>query len=393
VARSRTILIAGAGIGGLTAALAIVRKGFRVVVLEQASRLEEAGAGIQLSPNATHVLAALGLLDRIKAVAVAPEAIRIMTPTGREVARLPLGGSIESMYRAPYLVIHRRDLQKVLRDAVEASPDIALRLGHRVDDYAVHANGVTVEIPTAGRGVQEHGVALIGADGLWSVLRTRLGDRRPPLFRRRTAWRATIPAAALTPEWRESLVSLWLGPHAHLVHYPVAAGTIVNVVAIVSDDWQAAGWSEPGAPEELAERFADWAPSVRKFLSLPEQWIKWALHDRPPRRRWSRGPVTLLGDAAHPMLPFLAQGAAMAMEDAYVVAECLGETPDDPAAAFSRYEARRGARTARMQGAAARNSHLFHLSNVGAAARNLALYLRGGNGLLRQYDWVYAWRP
>src|SRR5215217_3533212 len=192
MARSRSIIVAGAGIGGLTAALALARAGYRAVVLEQAERLDEAGAGIQLSPNAT-----------------------------REIARIPLGLHAEQRYGAPYWVIHRADLQAVLVAAIEQSPDVTLRLGTRVEDFAVHQHGVTVQTRTAHGTRDEQGIALIGADGLWSALRTRLGERKPPRSARRTAWRSIVPAAALTPEFREPVTRLWLGRDAHLVHYPV----------------------------------------------------------------------------------------------------------------------------------------------------------------------------
>src|SRR5438270_7840508 len=189
MARSRSIIIAGAGIGGLTAALTLTRAGYRAVVLEQAARLEEAGAGIQLSPNATRVLTDLGLADKLRPLVVAPEAIRVINGRSRrDIVRIPLGALAEQRYGAPYWVIHRADLQAVLAAAIEQSPDVTLRLGTRVEDYALHQHGVTVQARTAQGTRDEQGIALIGADGLWSALRTRLGDRKPPQFAQRTAW-------------------------------------------------------------------------------------------------------------------------------------------------------------------------------------------------------------
>lgn len=392
--RSRSVIVAGAGIGGLTAALAIARKGFRVVVLEQAARLEETGAGVQLSPNAIQVLALLKLDARLAPFAVAPEEIRIMRGRrGSEIVRVPLGHDAQMRYGAPYWVIHRADLQGVLLAAVRAHPDIALRLGARAQDHAIHANGVTVQVAAAGGASDEHGIALIGADGLWSTVRARLGDRRPPRFARRTAWRATVPAELVAPAFRAPATWLWLGPNAHLVHYPVTAGIAVNIVAIVRDDWQGPDWSAAGARAELLKRFSRWTPAARELLAAPDRWLKWALHDRAPRRNWGGGAVTLLGDAAHPMLPFLAQGAAMAIEDAYVLAECLAATPDEAAAALRRYEGARFRRTARTQRAAARNSRLYHLWGPAASLRDLALRVMGGQNLRRRYDWLYDWGP
>jgi len=393
VARSRTVVIAGAGIGGLTAALALAAHGFRIVILEQAARLEETGAGIQLSPNATRVLAALGLAKRLRAVAVAPEAVRIRTYSGRQIVRVPLGSFAERRYGAPYWVVHRADLQAELLEAVAANPDITLRLDARAEDFATHAKGVTVQVRNAGATVDEHGIALIGADGLWSAMRKRVGDPRPARFAERTAWRATMPARPLLAEFREPVVSLWLGPDAHLVLYPVSAGTFVNIVAIVQDTWRDSGWSVPGTHEELLAHYRNWPPLVRNLLALPDRWLKWALHDRPRLWRWGQGPATLLGDAAHPMLPFLAQGAAMAIEDAFVLAQQLARYPDNPTKALRRYERRRSRRTARVQRAARRNGRVYHFSGIAALMRNAALSRRGGESLLRRYDWLYGWRP
>jgi salicylate hydroxylase len=393
VASSRNIIIAGAGIGGLSAALMLAQSGFRVSLLEQAERLEETGAGIQLSPNATHILIALGLGERLRANAFVPEAVAIKTASGGRLARIPLGAEVERRYGAPYWAIHRGDLQAALLEAVRASPDIVLSLGTRVEDFAVHAKGLSIACRRGAVTADEHGIALIGADGLWSGLRARLGQPAPE-FRQRTAWRALIPADQVDEEFRAPDVQLWLGPNAHVVHYPVRGGTLINIVAIVNDDWAEPGWNAEGKREELLAHYSQWhwALPLREFLAVPAGWRKWALYDVPPLSRWTEGPVTLLGDAAHPMLPFLAQGAAMAIEDAAVLADNLARLPDDLAGAMRRYERARRKRTERVQRAARGNGRVYHLTAGEALARNLFLRMVGGKVLLRRYNWLYDWR-
>jgi salicylate hydroxylase len=414
------VLIAGAGIGGLTAALALGHRGIGVTLLEQAERLEEAGAGIQLSPNATRVLVALGLAERLSAAIVEPSAIRVRSaPSGREIATMRLGAAMLERYGAPYWVVHRADLQKALTGAIAEQPQVTLTLGATLDDFTIGPAGVSAGVsflppdgcPAGHEGkngmdrqsrlqrdgaarVDYHAAALIGADGLWSRLHALLGDGATPRFAGRSAFRAIIPAAQLPPPEREPIVNLWIGPDGHLVHYPVRAGAAVNIVAACGGRWQSSGWNTRVGRDELLERFptAAWAPA-RQLLAAPEHWQKWPLYDREPSTSWGQGPVTLLGDAAHPMLPFLAQGAAMAIEDAAVLARELARSPVDCAAALRSYESERRPRTARVQREARRNDFSYHLQQPAAFIRDAIMRALGGERLLAHYNWIYQWRP
>jgi salicylate hydroxylase len=368
----------------------------RVVVLEQAERLEETGAGIQLSPNATRTLIELGLGERLRPHVVTPLALRVLNAkSGREIVRMPLGDTAEQRYGAPYWSIHRGDLQAALSSAVAENLDISLRLGVRVEDFVAHDNGVTVSARSRGGIWHEHGDAVIAADGLWSVMRARMGYREPPRFAGRTAWRALLPAKHAPPEFRAPLIHLWLGREAHIVHYPVKDGALINIVVIINDGWNAPGWSAPASRDELLPRLSveRVAPQVLGLINQPEAWLKWALFDRRPLLNWSQGAVALIGDAAHPMLPYLAQGAAMAIEDAAVAAQCLAQMPDDATAALRAYCAVRRARASKVQRLAARNGGRYHLAGISAVARNTAMRLMGGTRLLHHYDWLYDWRP
>ena len=393
---ARHVIVAGAGIAGLTAALALTRTGLRITLLEQAAKLEETGAGIQLSPNAARVLIALGLRDRLRSAVITPQAIRVMAGgSGREIVRIPLGDDAERRYGAPYWTIHRGDLQSALADAARATQDIEIKLAARVEDFAAHVNGITVQARSGQRTVDELGLALIGADGLWSNVRARLPGYNIPRFRHRTAWRALIPSENVPEEWREPLVHLWLGLDAHLVHYPVKSGRLINIVGIVHDEWKEAGWSAAGARPEILRHFArwSWADKARDLIALPEQWLKWALYDRKTPFAGAAGAVTLIGDAAHPMLPFLAQGAGMAIEDSAVLADMLHKYRDDPAVALRAYEGARWHRTALAQLRSRRQARVYGLSGPEALVRNLAMRAMGGEKLRVRYDWLYDWQP
>jgi len=395
VAGERHVIVAGGGIAGLTAAIAMARAGLRATVLEQAAKLEEAGAGIQLAPNATRILIDIGLGERLRPLVMAPQAIRVMAGgSGRQIVRIPLGPAVERRYGAPYWTIHRGDLQSALAAQAQAESDVTLRLGMRVEDFAAHGHGITVLARGATRVIDERGIALIGADGIWSTVGAQLRGYRPPRFARRTAWRTLVPAAAVPEEFREPVVHLWLGLDAHLVHYPVKGGRLINIVAIVHDDFNKRGWSAAGEPREILRHFGRWAwnERARALIALPERWLKWALYHRRHPFTGGSGRVTLIGDAAHPTLPFLAQGAGMAIEDAGLLAGILGRYFDDPADALRGYEGHRRRRTDRVQAMSRKQGRIYAMSGPEALARNIAMRAMGGERLLARQDWLYSWR-
>ena len=351
------ILVAGAGLGGLTAALALLQKGFDVEVFEQAEELRELGAGLQLSANGTRVLHALGLRQAMEAVAWEPQGKEIrLWSTGQTWKLFDLAAESVKRYGFPYLMFHRADLHGVLAEAVIARKRSAIHLGHKVVGVEQDAGGVTLRFADGGAA---RGNALIGADGVHSTVRHALFGADRPEFLGLLAWRGVIPADRL-PNGMRPVGTNWVGPGRHIVHYFLRRGELFNFVGIVErNDWQVESWTTRGTREECAEDFAGWHADVHALIARIEVPYKWALTGREPMPRWVSGKVALLGDACHPMVPMLAQGAQIAMEDGYVLARAF-ERHGDPEAALASYEGARRERAARVVRGSSENARRFH---------------------------------
>jgi len=395
---SRRIIVAGGGVAGLTAALAFAARGYSVRVLERAPRLEEAGAGIQLSPNATRLLQKLGVLDSLRPVAVRPAAVVLRDgATLRELARIPLGDAAERRWGAPYLVLHRADLQSALLARVAHETDIELQTDAVLRDAAIHARGVTAAIELARRPVEVSGLLLVGADGVHSAVR-RLGDAdRTARFAGEIAWRTTIAAdsalgRSLSGTISREVVTAFLRPAFHLIAYPVRAGAAINLVAFT----RAAGASldagdAPLADTQLRCAFERCAPALRILADGGIAWTYWPIHIVDQRPPWTAAKgVALIGDAAHGMTPYAAQGAAMAIEDAVTLAEAVSALPNSLGEALATWEAARRPRIAAVTRRAAFNRFAWHAAGPIATARNLVLSRRSPEQLASDMDWLYG---
>ncbi len=352
------ILISGGGIGGLAAALCFLHHGAEVTVLEQTPELGEVGAGIQIPPNAMKVFAALGLDAALAETAFEPEAIEArMGRSGLELFHIPLAEHAVKRWGAPYLHIHRADYISVLAKALrDESPD-GLHLGAEIIGYTQTEDAVEVQLAD-GRRIT--GDALIGADGIHSPVREQMLGAEKPIFTGNVAWRAVVPMAALGADGPRPTACAWMGPGKHCVTYRLRRGTLANFVGVVErDDWTTESWTERGTREAALADFEGWHPTITRMLGEADALYRWALFDRAPLPQWVNGRVGLLGDAAHPMLPFMAQGAAMAVEDAWVVAREVTQKPS-PARGLEAYQHLRQTRTGRVQAGSRANAKTFH---------------------------------
>ena len=386
------VLIAGSGIGGLSAALALLQRGFDVDVYEQAPRLEEVGAGVQLSPNGTRALHAMGVLDALEHLSCTAEGKEVRHwKTGETWNLFDLGAEAIECYGCPYLTVWRPDLLETLAAAVRSARTDAIHLGSRCVGFDCSGERVCLLLDD---GRQVFGDALIGADGVHSQIRRALFGADEAKFSGMIAWRGVVPMSSLPTQMARMVGTNWVGPGGHVVHYPLHRGELMNFVGIVErSDWRIESWSTRGGAEECAADFAGWHEDVHRLIRGTPSLYKWALMVREPIERWSVGPVTLLGDACHPTLPMLAQGAVMAIEDGFILARCFEHWPDDVAAALDRYERARNERTRAIVLGSAANARRFHnpalADPVGAKE-----YLDGEwsrAAITNRYEWLFTY--
>ncbi len=386
--KDQPVIIVGGGIGGLSAALALHRKGIPSQVVEQAPEFKEIGAGIQLGPNVFRMFEVLGLTAAVNVLAVFPNnLIMLDSVTGEEVTRIPLGDAFRKKFAYPYALIHRADLHKVLLAACQKSPLIRLDAAQKI--VAVDDTGDGI-VARAESGKDYRGAALIGADGLWSTIRQMVvGDGKPNVAGHIT-YRAVLPTSEMPEQWRWRDMVLWAGEKVHLVHYPLRTGEVFNLVAVFHSNRYEEGWDSYGDPAELHERFAKTCAPVRTLLNKIESWRMWVLCDRPPIKDWSKGRITLLGDAAHPMLQYLAQGAGMSIEDAVCLADRVVAAGGDYAAAFRAYQQARYLRTGRVQIIARVYGEFYHAAGVAKELRNMMLSSRSAEDAMDGMAWLYG---
>jgi salicylate hydroxylase len=395
----QAIIIAGAGIAGLAAAIALAARGFSCSIFERSEKLEEVGAGLQLSPNATRLLDRLGVLDLLRPHAVQPKAVLLRKAgTFGQLARVPLGEDAERRWGAPYLVAHRADLQNALLEKVAQEPSIQLTAGAEIRAALPIETGVQVSIDVNGASRTLDGLLLIGADGVWSKTRTLVAPSAKSRFAGEVAWRTTIasdsPGGRMLREiGANTVVTAFLHPGAHLIVYPVRAGTAFNLVAFTPGERIADGWSGNADIAILLKALRGVA-ELSQLVQAAGAWTVWPIHTIDPTGPWTRdGAVALIGDAAHAMTPFAAQGAAMAIEDAVTLAGAVSGSPTSLAGALAQWEAKRRPRVQRVARRGALNRFAWHAGGPVALARDLFLKTRSPEGLAADMDWLYGWEP
>lgn len=386
------IVVIGAGIGGLTAALALQKKGFDVQVIEQAKSLGQVGAGLQISPNGNRILQALGLADGMAQLAAEPLGKKVrLWNTGQTWNLFDLGALSRERYGFPYLTVHRGDLHQILVDAVTAHKAGTIKTGIRID--SIEHRGEEVVVSSEGHEIAVADV-VVGADGVHSQIRQCLIGQDRPRFSGIIAWRGVIDASALPVHLRQPYGYNWVGPGAHVIHYPLRSGKLVNFVgAVEQQGWEVESWSERGSVEACLRDFKGWNEDVQTLIRSLDIPYRWALMVREPMQKWSYGRVTLLGDACHPTLPFLAQGAVMALEDGFILARCLEARPEDPVTALVRYEQARVERCARIVNGSAANAARFHNPQL-AHAEGAAKYVDeqwSEEQVKERYEWLFSY--
>ena len=383
------IIIAGGGIGGLAAACGLARKGIKSIVVEQAAQLGEIGAGIQIGPNAFHCFDYLGVGDEARAVAVYIDHLRLMdAKTAEDITSIPLDEPFRKFYGNPYAVVHRADLHGVLLKFCEASPLVDIRTSHVVTGYEQDGTSATLlckdRDPIKGR-------ILIGAEGLRSPIRGQMIGDGEPRISGHTTYRSVIPTEQMPEDLRWNAATLWAGPKCHIVHYPLKGGKVYNLVVTYHRDVQEAIAGRPVSKDEVAQGFEHIHPKARQIIEHGSDWKLWVLCDRDPISNWVDGRVALLGDSAHPMLQYFAQGACMAMEDAVALSHCIETGGDDIENALQRYQDMRRVRTARVQmNSRLIGEYIYHPDDAKAAVRNHIMRGMSAGDWYNQLNWLYG---
>jgi 2-polyprenyl-6-methoxyphenol hydroxylase-like FAD-dependent oxidoreductase len=383
------VLIAGGGIGGLAAALGLAQKGIASILLEKASALGEIGAGIQLGPNAFHAFDYLGVGEAARGMAVYIDQLRLMDAlSAEEISHVDLRDNFRARFGNPYAVVHRGDLHGVLLRACESHDLVELRVSSEVVGYDQDGSSVTARL-ASGEGVT--GSLLIGADGLWSNIRKQVTADGPPRVSGHTTYRSVIPTEQMPEDLRWNAATLWAGPKCHIVHYPLSGWKVFNLVVTYHNDAPEPVAGKPVSEEEVMQGFRHVHARARNIIRHGENWKLWVLCDRDPTERWVDGRVALLGDAAHPMLQYFAQGACQAMEDAVCLSHMLDAHSDDHAAALEKYRRQRFPRTARVQLLSrAIGEHIYHPCGEHARIRNAIMSAKTSEDYYNDLAWLYG---
>jgi 2-polyprenyl-6-methoxyphenol hydroxylase-like FAD-dependent oxidoreductase len=385
----RPVLIAGGGIGGLAAALGLAQKGIRCILFEKASELGEIGAGIQLGPNAFHAFDYLGIGEAARGMAVYVDQMRLMDAlTAEEITHVDLGDAFRARFKNPYAVVHRGDLHGVLLKACTEHALIELRVSSEVVGYDQDGASVTARLAL---GEPIAGSLLIGADGLWSNIRKQVVADGPPRVSGHTTYRSVIPTEQMPEDLRWNAATLWAGPKCHLVHYPLSGWKVFNLVVTCHNDAPAPVAGKPVSEDEVMRGFTHIHPRAQDIIRHGRNWKLWVLCDRDPVERWIDGRVALLGDAAHPMLQYFAQGACMALEDAVCLSHMLDADRDDPARALAQYRSQRFPRTARVQlQSRLIGEHIYHPAGEHARLRNAIMGAKTSEDYYNDLAWLYG---
>ena len=385
------IVIAGAGVGGLTAGLALAQAGKKILILERAAEIEEIGAGLQIAPNAGRALAQLGLESELNDFGLEPQAINIRDNNARLLARLDLSVA-RQRWGAPFRLFHRADLQQLLLNKVSSHPGVTIETNARLENFETIKTGVTLKYEGVAGGVALAALGLVGADGLRSIVRDRMMNTPMDAlsYAGSVAWRALAPADEVYEVFRRRESNLWLLPGGHVVHYPLRDGKIINIVVILDARLDEDGEKQIDG-DTLRKRIISYGAAfeLADLISAAPLWRRWPFFIRPMLTTWTQDSVTLLGDAAHPMLPFLAQGAAQAIEDALALGQAFAAPNITVERAFLAYEQKRRMQAQKVVAASRQQGQYFHLSGGLALARNIAIRLLGGKGMLARNAWLY----